>query len=248
MKRVSHRKTGAPAWMTTFADLMALMLTFFVLMLALSKIDALKYEQAMLSIQDAFGLPWHGRLTGTGSHIGERGIAPPVVVASDVPMKPRVDYAADSAEEQIDPLFDAIRRTLEQDILETHIELEQSQGKIIISFPEHISFPTASADLQRDFIPILDRVAKVLQDTRRKIVVVGHTDNRPITTPRYRSNWDLSAARASSVVHHLLKQAPFSAKQIIAQGRADSMPLVDNGTAKNRAKNRRVELIITSEK
>ena len=113
MRRLPRKKAGAPGWMTTFADLMALMLTFFVLMLSLAKIDVQKYEQALISIQDSFGKPWHGRLTGTGSLLGETGVSQHVVVVVDAPAQPSVDTDPDIEAGSVDPLFNAIKSALE---------------------------------------------------------------------------------------------------------------------------------------
>jgi len=96
-------------------------------------------------------------------------------------------------------------------------------------------------------LEILDRVAKALAETNGQLMVSGHTDDVPISTGRYRSNWDLSSARASSVVHYLLKNKLIAPGRISATGYADSRPLVPNNSAENRATNRRVEITIRAE-
>ncbi|MGM0593072.1 MAG: flagellar motor protein MotB [Pseudomonadota bacterium] len=240
---------GAPGWMTTFADLMALMLTFFVLLLSMSTTDAKRYEQALISIQEAFGKPMHGYMTGTGKIIGE-GMQIPTPATSDSyepELEPMVEPPAPSPEviDATTKLYNDLQQELAEEIDNQDIEVEQLEDKVMIRFQEQISFDLASARLRENFIPILNRVSQTLSGTEGSILVVGHTDDLPITTARFRSNWDLSAARAASVVHHILEQTALPPKRIIASGRADSMPLVPNTTAQTRARNRRVEIVVT---
>ena len=93
-------------------------------------------------------------------------------------------------------------------------------------------------------IPIIERVVKVLAHCTGDVLVSGHTDDRPIASSRYRSNWDLSAARAVSVVHELVMTRQVPAERVIAAGRAETNPLVPNDTPEHRARNRRVEIAI----
>ena len=241
---------GAPGWMTTFADLMALMLTFFVLLLSMSSTNEKKYEQALHSIQDALGKPMHGYLTGsgTGKLIGQ-GMEMPK------PEQQSPEKAAETEVVQTKPsqktidatehLYRRLSAELENEINSEQIEVHKYDDKILLRFQDVIAFDLASDKLRKNFVPILDRVSKTLSDVDGSIQVVGHTDDLPITTTRFRSNWDLSAARAASVVHHILRVAKLKANHIIASGRADTVPLVPNNSAANRAKNRRVEILVT---
>ena len=90
----------------------------------------------------------------------------------------------------------------------------------------------------------MDKITAVLQDKSGKIVVAGHTDNIPIRTGRFRSNWELSSARAVTVLHAMLRNPNIEEERVQVEGHADTNPLVDNDTSENRAKNRRVELIV----
>lgn len=90
------------------------------------------------------------------------------------------------------------------DIVEGRVDVELKGGKIAIRVREKGTFASGSATMSPDFIPVLDKVSEILKHSKKNIVVAGHTDNIPITTARFRSNWDLSAVRAASVVHELL--------------------------------------------
>lgn len=242
---------GTPGWIVTFADLMSLMLTFFVLLLSMSTTDVVKYKQALTSIQEAFGDPMNGYLTGTGSVIGERGLElpkPEIVPPPETVEEPPIVEPNKPNQEVIDAtehLFQTLKGEMEKEINAESVELNKYEDKIVIRFQEIISFDVASAKLRDNFLPILDRVSQTLSDIDGSILVVGHTDDIPITTARFRSNWDLSAARASSVVQRMINVSNLPPNHIIAAGRADSVPLVPNDSPENRAKNRRVEIVIT---
>ncbi|WP_428633937.1 flagellar motor protein MotB [Sedimenticola sp.] len=246
---------GAPGWMVTFADLMALMLTFFVLLLSMSTTDVVKYKQALMSITEAFGDPMNGYLTSKASIVGDKGMVD--IPKPDVEPQPEMPEPAEDEplieatkpdQKVIDAtehLYQKLKGEMEKEINEKSIELNKYEDKIVIRFEEIISFDIARAQLRENFLPILDRVSQTLSDIDGSILVVGHTDDVPITTARFRSNWDLSAARAASVVHRMLSVSQLPPNRIIASGRADSIPLVPNDSRENRAKNRRVEIVIT---
>lgn len=243
--------TGAPGWMVTFADLMSLMLTFFVLLLSMSTTDVVKYKQALMSIREAFSDPMNGYLTGNKAIIGDKGmdIPKPEIIPQPEPIEePTIIEPSQPSQEVIDAtehLYQKLKGEMEKEINAESIELNKYEDKIVIRFQEIISFDIARAKLRENFLPILDRVSQTLSDIDGSILVVGHTDDVPITTARFRSNWDLSAARAASVVHRMLSVSRLPPNHIIASGRADSVPLVPNDSPQNRSKNRRVEIVIT---
>ena len=122
--------------------------------------------------------------------------------------------------------------------------MESQFSRIVIRIREKGSFPSGDARLNPGFIPILGKIHDVLLETDGRIAVAGHTDNVPINTARYRSNWELSTSRATSVVHELLAPEQMDAERFVLEGYADTRPLVPNDSAANRAKNRRVEIIV----
>ena len=253
MPRRRPKASGAPGWMVTFADLMALMLTFFVLLLSMSVIDVQRFQAALTSLQGSFGQPWHSEDGASGFIIGDMRSPPTPLPLDETPPVPDLDTIMEDIEEApvapdlVEPLYEAITDAMSEEIDQGYIEVERSDLQVLVRFEQHVSFPLASADLESAFIPVLDKVAKVLKGIDGSIVVVGHTDDLPIRTPRFRSNWDLSAARAASVVHYLLENSELPHERVIAAGRADTQPLVPNITMENRGKNRRVEIVIRPE-
>ena len=123
-------------------------------------------------------------------------------------------------------------------------EFHSKRRGALIRIQEKGSFGSGSARLDPGFYKVIDRISEVLATRPGKILVAGHTDNIPIRTGRFRSNWELSSARAVTVLHALLRNPRLDQRRVVVQGFADTRPVADNDTPQGRAKNRRVELII----
>lgn len=240
-----RQASGAPTWMVTFADMMSLLLALFVLMLSFSVMDQKRYEQIAGTMREAFGLDHLRRLAG----IIERDGNPhrqhlrdaPVVV---VPLPP---VQADVSEFETPPLMWRLRRRLASEVALGLLRIAERDGSIVVSFPESVAFPAGSAHLNDSILPALDKLARMLAQTEGDILVAGHTDTTPIATERFRSNWDLSTARAVSVVHYWLETTALPASRLTPQGHGDSRPLFANDTAAHRSANRRVEVSIDAQ-
>lgn len=255
-----QQKKGLPSYMATFADLMALMMTFFVLLLSFAEIDALKFRRAVESMQVAFGTQRDERARDTPEgelvvaqqfNPGEPQPSPLEPSASPTSTSAQVkkitmdqETAAQAQREQIEDEVAAFRTALDDEIDSGLIEVENQLNRIVIRIEEQGAFSSGDARLNPSFRPILAKVHGVLLDTDGLIAVAGHTDDRPISTPRFASNWELSTARATSVVHALLAMNMLSPQRFVLEGYADTKPLVPNNSADNRARNRRVELLI----
>ncbi len=137
-----------------------------------------------------------------------------------------------------------ISSALGKEIKAGSVDVETAGQKIIIRVREKASFGSGRAELKDAFRPILKRVTKILKNSDGKIVVAGHTDNIPIYTERFRSNWELSSARAVSVAHEMMLATNIPSNRFLIQGYADTDPVAKNDTSANRAKNRRVEIIL----
>jgi len=137
-----------------------------------------------------------------------------------------------------------ISDALGREIKNGSIDVETAGQKIIIRVREKASFGSGRAELKDVFRPILSRVASILKDSEGKIVVAGHTDNVPINTERFRSNWELSSARAVSVAHEMMLVTRIPSDRFLIQGFADTAPMAKNDSVANRARNRRVEIIL----
>jgi len=248
---------GAPLWMATFADLMSLLLTLFVLLLTFSEMDVLKYKAIAGSLKDAFGIAKKDKLAGVIEIEGaikrkhaavtdpSRSKIPTVSV--ELPAAEPQDFKIDARAErdiQAEQLAEAVKEVVKKQADGLGVKVERSGGSVVMRFPSSIAFPAGSGEINQAFAAIIDGLTPIIKQTSGQVKISGHTDNVPISGPRYRSNWDLSAARAASVVHRLIDYGGVKAGRITVQGYGDSRPVADNDTAENRAKNRRVEVSI----
>jgi len=269
---------GGAGWLATFADLMSLLMCFFVLLLSFAEMDINKFKRLAGSMRNAFGVQQQLKVTdipkGTSiiaqefspgrpdptplnqiwqktsnttenslevacqdlgsSNSGESGDAQKMIVVDKI-----ADLVGETEEDAIE-----LATALSKEIAAGVLEVETEGRKIIIRVKEHGSFDSGSAELTSDFKPVLKIIRGVLADTPGKIQVEGHTDNIPINTARFRSNWELSSARAVSVAHGLFKNGALDENRFTITGYASTHPLVSNDTAEGRARNRRVEIVI----
>jgi len=259
-----EEKPGIPAWVVTFADLMSLLMCFFVLLLSFSEIDAMKFKQIAGELSKAFGvqrdIPALEIPMGTSPIFDKFSPAPPEpTLVNEIKQtttdqqpelqtlkSPTEDALETAAKESLESNTSSIQEVLEDAIKDGRITVEADLDKhrIVIRVEEKGSFPSGSAELTWEFEGLLLEMAKVLADMPGELTVEGHTDDVPIRTARFYSNWDLSAARAAAVANALLATGGVKATRLAVKGLADTEPRVNNNSSENRAKNRRVEIII----
>lgn len=260
-QRAKRQDEGLPAYMATFADLMSLLMCFFVLLLSFAEMDALKYKMVVKSLENAFGvqrevaaneIPKGTSIIAQEFSPGEPKPTPLKVVRQDTMDESReqlkvtmdAEKLAEQQAQQVVEETQKFKEALEKEIEEGLIVVESQYSRIVIRIREKGSFMSGDAYLNNDFIPILKKIHDVLLKTDGRIAVAGHTDDVPINTNRYRSNWELSTSRATSVVHELLAPGDMAAERFVLEGYADTKPLEPNDSPSNRAKNRRVEIIV----
>jgi chemotaxis protein MotB len=152
--------------------------------------------------------------------------------------------AAAERQRKLERSAQLISNALGNEIKAGSVDVETAGQKIIIRVREKASFGSGRAELKDAFRPLLKRVSDILKGSDGKIIVAGHTDNVPIYTERFRSNWELSAARAVSVAHEMMLATDIPSERFLVQGFADTQPVAANDTAANRARNRRVEIVL----
>ena len=150
----------------------------------------------------------------------------------------------DANEEKIKLIKKNINKKLKNDVNKGKLEIIERNKQVILRFPERVTFQSGSADLNENIKLVINRVRNIVKDSPelQKLVVTGHTDNVPIYNEFFSSNWELSAARAVSVVHSLLATSQIDEKLVMAVGSADTEPIMPNTNSVNRAANRRVEI------
>jgi chemotaxis protein MotB len=215
--------------MVTFADMMSLLLCLFVLLLSFSEIDSNSFKKNAGPISDAFGLTKTTPETPNPTSSPTRSFI----------MEPTFKVSRPELR-----IVRMLQTQLAQEIANSIISLDVTDDYVIIRFPGTAAFPSGSATVSEGFLPTLKRIADVLTRTEGDILVAGHTDSEPIHSSQFRSNWDLSSARAVSVVHELLNDPRIPPYRMTAQGFADTRPLAPNDTEEHRSINRRVEISI----
>lgn len=278
---------GLPDYMGTFADLMALLMCFFVLLLAFSEMDVLKFKQIAGSMKFAFGVQNKVEVKdipkGTSVIAQEFSPGKPTPTMIEAIMQHTVEITKESLEfdepveedpeegegdrsdtgqgdqsnlgadekeaiAKAEQLAREIAAKMSQQLDSGQIELLAKDSIVVIRIRESGSFASGSDRIERGFIEVLQKIAEILKDTDGEIRVAGHTDNLPIDTERFRSNWELSGGRAGSVVRELLKHPELERDRFVITGYADTRPIAENDTPEGRAKNRRVEIIIVQGK
>lgn len=236
---------GAPLWMTTFGDLMSLLLTFFVLLYSMSELKQEKFLQASQSLREAIG--------GTSADVPENPMA---LVDEELDPEQFMEDAAGGGagdvmlEAVADAYMEVIAKRLEKFIRENELENEFSVNReedgVYLRMQSSALFASGSGALETRALPMLRHLGEITQSIDVKSVVSGHADNQPISTPQFASNWELSAARAAGVARHLVEfgQDP---EMIRVESFGEFKPVDGNDTAEGRARNRRVEVFFSRE-
>jgi len=223
-KRPIVVKQGLDIWVMTYGDMMSLLLTFFVLIVSFSSMQEAKFQEAALSLRNAFGVL----------------VEPQSVIRIDDPIVPRYEI-----EENSDLLFEVreLEKTLLDQGLTTEVQLEFLPDGILFRLEAPVLFAAGQAELQPASFEVLDTLAGFLRKFPGEIRIEGHSDALPIATDRYPSNWELSAARAGAVARYF-QGRELPPARIAATGYGEYRPLADNETPAGRAKNRRVEVYL----
>ena len=214
-------------WLVSYADFITLMFAFFTTMYAISSVDAQKLDTMAESLSVAFDQ--------TGDWVV------PLVDQAD----PAVLEAAARARE-LAGLRDQLTTRLDDDIASDLVDVRLDGRGLVISLHEAGVFATASADLTSAASDLIATVGLAILDIDNIVRVEGHTDDVPIFTSRYESNWELSTARATSVVAFLVAEMQIPAERLAIAGYGEFRPLAPNDSDANRARNRRVDIVVLS--
>lgn len=252
---------GSPSWMTTFADLMSLLMCFFVLLLSYSEMDVVKFKQIAGSMKMAFGVQNLIKVQDIpkGTSVIKSEFSPAIPEPTPINTVQQKTQSAtednllmqdskDKNAKENDRYKVALDEVFAQEIADGLIEFELLGQQLIIRLKENGSFASGSSYLQPKFKPLLARITQELNKIPGEITVSGHTDNLSVSNELYHNNWDLSANRAAAVLNELLKDVPFDTSRIKMEALADNRPLVENNSAYNRSQNRRVEIAINQGK
>jgi len=225
-EHVNHER-----WLVSYADFITLLFAFFVVMFAVSKSDSDKVGRFSESFQEAIGIELGG---GRGVLGGEK----------KVEILPKTQLRAAKG----DPLGRLERSIAEEAKKRSELsglKVVRRGNELVLRLDAAVLFASGDDDFASDAEPVLEAVSQLVRGKSVHMRVEGHTDDRPIASARYRSNWDLSSARAASVVVSLADRHGFDAARISAGGFAEFQPIADNATDAGRAQNRRVDFVVS---
>lgn len=234
-RRITEDENKSPSWLTTYGDMMSLLLIFFVFLFSFSNIDAQKFKAMVASLQASLGVLEGGRsmsdLPAIGSSEGQ-----------DIAQR------TNEPQDEFEALYEDIQRYMQQNNIAAVVELSESKMEILLRFKDNVLFESGKADIIPDGLPVLNNIATVIKTYKDQIGGVrieGHTDNVPIHTVLFPSNWELSTARAVAVLRYFVEQQHLPPEMLSAVGYGEYHPVASNDTIEGRAKNRRVDVVIT---
>lgn len=223
---------GAPGWMITYSDLMSLLLTFFILLYSMSNIDAAKFKSISQSLQ--------GVLSGLGyTHIIETPDNPPTLSDEILDLDD-----SSNIKEGILLMHERVSDYVSQEGLDAKVTVRMNKRGVFVDINEAILFDPGSAKIKESGIQVLKKLEGLINDFENELVIEGHTDDVPMRTALYPSNWELSTARAVSVLRYLSEVEGVDPKRLSAVGYGEYRPMVPNNSVENRSINRRVNILI----
>lgn len=240
-------------WLVSYADFITLLFAFFVTMYSVSRVDGKKMGSAVESLQRALGSVMPIQMTHKEPGVFSNQVVP--IHFSITPIEGKA-YSADGR--ALVKMAEDIKKGIE-DIskgktsgstsnLAHQIKFILEKRGLVIRVSEHIFFNSGEAFIRPDMEPILNVLAQTIEKIPNHIRIEGHTDNVPIHTPRFPSNWELSTARATMIVRYLLDHFRFDPDRLSATGYAEFRPVDTNSTSEGRLQNRRVDFVILSNK
>lgn len=224
-------------WLVSYADFITLLLAFFVTMYAITRLDSEKLAQAQLSIQRALHAP-----VFLGGFPLESGVneVPAAGVNGDLAGA----VLQESPRAQIQEVARSVQESLQRERDSQDIRLLITGRGLVIHLPEFLFFPSGEAIIRPESHGLLQQLAGILHRIPNQVAIEGHTDDRPIHTPQFPSNWELSTQRATTLVRWFIEQHHLKPARFVAAGYGEYAPIADNGQEAGRRLNRRVDIII----
>lgn len=257
-RRKEDPPKGSPAWMNTFADLMNLLLCFFVLLFSMSSVNEEKFEKVIASFQSTFSI-----LPGGGASIGEGELISSGIsqlenfdsyynqqLNSQSEGQTEEEKSITEAYEQqelteSEDMAQQVENALSQYGIQDDVEVDFNAEYVTLNMNGALLFDSASAELRDEAYPLINKLGKILVTYDKNIIEVeGHTDNVPIHSSKYEDNNVLSMYRALAVANYLRDTTTLNPAYIKSSGRGEYVPIADNATPEGRARNRRVEIKI----
>jgi len=246
-KKEPEKEPNLDRWLVSYADFITLLFAVFGMLYAMSIVDQRKMDEVQASIQTSF------------SHTQISPPPPKVIGNKDFGLIPEVSDQPGSSMSQDENSslaeaqeFNQVRQEVQSNLQEyeakNQVQLTINERGLVISLKEAGFFPSGTARVQTQALPLLDRIAATISRSGNNFRVEGHTDNVPVKSATFPSNWELSAARANSIVHYLIEKHGFKGDKLSVVGYGEYRPLADNATDEGRKLNRRVDIVMLSRK
>lgn len=240
-KREKKPKKGSPAWMASFADLQQLLLVFFILLFSMSSVDENKFISAMASIQQA--------LNTAGLGLTDKGMQPETELIDIEKLASMAELKNTQVSQELKEAQQFLNEnTLDGKNLSEFVTASKSDEGVILTIKDIILFDSGSADIKSKSEELLEKLSPLLSSKARDIRIEGHTDNVPLRdSSKYKDNWELSTARATRVASFIIDNKIIEPTKISVAGYSEYKPVADNNTSENKAKNRRVDILLLSD-
>ncbi len=239
------QEEGSPAWMNTYGDMVTLLLTFFVLLFSFSTIDAKKWKAVVQSFRRTSDI--EGPTATLDPDFDYDDVVFPVAATPEPSVSPETDGA--KMENLFNELYQKVRNHIVINGLDFALNVTKDDDLIIIRITDTALFDSGQESIRPEALTLLDSIVTLFEEydeAIQRIQIEGHTDNVPIHSARFKSNWDLSTSRAVSVVQYCIESSSLSPMKYTASGYGEYHPIADNDTEEGKAKNRRVDFVIQS--
>ena len=227
------------SWLIPYADILTLLLALFIVLFAMSSVDAVKFQQLSKAFNDIF-------VGGTGvmEHLSpnsEGQNTEPLIGKND-----QEGSLGEVDQKELSELEQRVAQYIQQNSLEEKLETSLTGEGLLVTIRDNVLFESGSADIQENNLQVAREIASLMvMDPPRSIIISGHTDNVPISNSQFSSNWDLSVMRAVNFMKIILENEQLNPEWFSAKGYGEFKPVAPNETVEGRAENRRVEILIS---
>jgi chemotaxis protein MotB len=250
LKKAPEPHVNHERWLVSYADFITLLFAVFVVLYAMGQSDKKKVEEVMQSIQSSFGMATAGATAPKINVISSQAITVIPSLKPEIKVNPmgrtRSGSKTRAEERDFRQIKSAVEAYLVKQGAQSKVTLEITRRGLIVSLKEAGFFNSGQATIKPEAYELINTIAEVMCQYNNPLRLEGHTDNVPISTAQFPSNWELSTARATNGLKYLLKNFDVDANKISATGYAEFRPLTDNTTPEGRARNRRVDLVMLS--
>lgn len=242
-KKAHEKEPNLERWLVSYADFITLLFAVFVVLYAMGQVDKTRAEEVMESVREAFGVTPAIVKSGS-SHIKGADLRRLTIIG---PLGASKESGAGGGKMQINDLLllkDLLDEDLQKAGLGANTRLEINPQGLVVSLQASNLFAPGTAILQPDALPLLDIIAESLSENTRPLAIAGYTDDSPIESRSFLSNWELSSGRALTVLHYLIDHHEFDPALLSATGYGAQHPIADNATEEGRKLNRRIEIVV----